>query len=153
MKKRLLLVLAALLCFGLLVPAAGLANEPVKIIVHGEYVQSDVSPFIYKDRTMVPVRVISEYLGYRVSWNDVERSVAIFLPGKKNSGEGVFMRIGDPKIYFGEGYEPLLIDVAPLIRNDRTFLPLRALAELFGEEVDWDPYTRTVYVGPYLTGQ
>lgn len=40
-------------------------------------VQSDTAPVIYNDRTMIPVRVISECLGYSVNWNGEEQTVLI----------------------------------------------------------------------------
>ena len=35
----------------------------------------------------------------------------------------------------------------PFIYNGRTYLPLRALANAFGKDVDWDGATATVYLG------
>jgi hypothetical protein len=35
-------------------------------------------------------------------------------------------------------------DVAPVIQDGRTLMPVRAAAEALGAEVDWDPDTRTV---------
>lgn len=40
-------------------------------------VQSDTAPVIYNDRTMIPVRVISECLGYSVNWNGEAQTVLI----------------------------------------------------------------------------
>lgn len=37
-------------------------------------------------------------------------------------------------------------DVAPIIRNDRTMLPTRFIAEAIGAEVEWDNITRTVTI-------
>ncbi|MBR4720589.1 MAG: InlB B-repeat-containing protein, partial [Clostridia bacterium] len=37
-------------------------------------------------------------------------------------------------------------DVAPIIRNDRTMLPIRFIAEALGAEVGWDGETRTVTI-------
>ncbi|HZK43360.1 MAG TPA: stalk domain-containing protein [Syntrophomonadaceae bacterium] len=37
--------------------------------------------------------------------------------------------------------------LAPIVYNDRTYLPVRALGEALGVEVDWDEATRTVYLG------
>jgi len=39
--------------------------------------ESEVVPVIYNNRTLIPVRVISESLGYKVEWNDQEQTVAI----------------------------------------------------------------------------
>ncbi len=38
------------------------------------------------------------------------------------------------------------MDVAPFIRNGRTMVPIRAIAEAFGAEVEWKPSTETVEI-------
>lgn len=38
----------------------------------------DISPIIYNNRTLVPVRVISECLGYNVEWKSDEKTVLIY---------------------------------------------------------------------------
>jgi hypothetical protein len=38
------------------------------------------------------------------------------------------------------------MDVAPFIRNGRTMVPIRAIAEAFGAEVEWKPATETVEI-------
>lgn len=35
-------------------------------------------------------------------------------------------------------------DVAPIIENDRTLVPLRAIFEALGAQVDWDDATKTI---------
>ncbi len=37
----------------------------------------DTTPILYNDRTLVPVRVISETVGHTVTWNDDEKLVSI----------------------------------------------------------------------------
>jgi hypothetical protein len=38
------------------------------------------------------------------------------------------------------------MDVAPMIRDGRTYLPARYVAEAFGCTVTWDPVGRTVTI-------
>lgn len=45
------------------------AQENIKLWVNGNYIESDVSPIIENDRTLVPIRIISEVLGKQVEWN------------------------------------------------------------------------------------
>ena len=42
--------------------------------------------------------------------------------------------------------------VHPLVYNGTTYLPVRAIAELVGEPVDWDAATRTVHLGVVPAG-
>ena len=59
------------------------ANEVVlkigsRIGIHGTEVDElDAAPYIKEERTMVPLRYLSESLGYEVQWNNPERSVYI----------------------------------------------------------------------------
>lgn len=56
----------------------------------------------------------------------------------------IVLTIGSKKAsVFGEEVEN---DVAPIIRNDRTMLPIRFIAEALGADVEWDNDTRTVTV-------
>ena len=41
-------------------------------------------------------------------------------------------------------FKSTTIDAAPMIQNDRTFVPFRALAEAFGAEVAYDEATQAV---------
>ena len=43
----------------------------------------------------------------------------------------------------------LTLDAPPRIVNDRTLIPLRAVAEAFGAQVGWDETTQTVTVELY----
>ena len=54
-------------------------------------------------------------------------------------GSTVYQRI------MGANTENRSMDVAPYIKNDRTMLPLRYVAEAIGAEVRWDNTTRTAY--------
>ncbi len=50
------------------------------VLVDGRAVQIDVAPFIYKDRTMVPLRFISEEFGFQVNWEPATRTVGLVPP-------------------------------------------------------------------------
>jgi len=108
-----------------------------KYFVNGDTtgVKMDAKPFIEQNRTFVPVRYLGYALGVtpdNVKWSD-ELSKAT-LTRDSNTVE---MVIGSKKIITnGEAKE---IDVAPLLRNWRTYLPARFVAESLGYIVDWDP--------------
>ena len=56
-----------------------------KAVVNGTEIELDVAPMILKERTLVPIRFISENLGYNVSWDDITKSV--FITSDKYSSE------------------------------------------------------------------
>lgn len=53
------------------------ADSVIKIFIDGKEVVTDVDPIIINDRTMVPIRAISEGLGMDVRWDPVQRQVII----------------------------------------------------------------------------
>lgn len=137
MKKKLLIVsLLMAMVFGTVVFAE---SEDIGIFVHGKEVESDAAPFIFEDRTMVPLRFISEALGFSVEWDGEARVVTV------TDKDSVLTLKIDDKTATVNG-EQVLMDVAPMIQQDRTFVPLRFVAEVFCQVVDWDPQTRTVSV-------
>lgn len=83
------------------------------------------------DRTMVPVRFISEAFGADVDWNKASQIVTIVKDGKT-----VEMTIGS-KDYKADGASKTM-DTAAVIANDRTMVPLRAVSEALGLEVYWN---------------
>jgi N-acetylmuramoyl-L-alanine amidase len=51
-----------------------------QIIVNGNDKAMDIAPYAENGRTLVPVRFVSEYLGYRVGWESNERFVIVSHP-------------------------------------------------------------------------
>ena len=88
----------------------------------------DVAVFVENDRSYVPVRFISENYGGDVEWIPESQTVNITFEGRSIS-----LVIGKPEISINGGVTRL--DVAPIVRNGRTFLPLRACTEAIGKEV------------------
>lgn len=119
--------------------SAAQSKNDIKIEINGKEVVSDVSPFIDNDRTLVPIRVISENLGYNVDWNNQDRKVIV-----KNNDKSIELVIGDKNVNVNGNKST--IDVAPMIKDERTFVPLRFIAENFDNNVNWDKDTRTVKI-------
>ncbi len=142
-------VFLVLAVFTLLTPSKLMAEQAITIHIDGKLVESDVTPLIVKDRTMVPLRVISEELGYEVFWQNVERRVIINTPGVNS----ILPRTVNPPIQRGIGIfidgkeikikpeEPL-----PFILDGRTMIPLRVIAENLSMVVDWDEKNRRVII-------
>ncbi|MCL5039633.1 MAG: stalk domain-containing protein [Firmicutes bacterium] len=99
----------------------------------------DASPFIKQDRTYVPVRYLAEPMGALVGWDEIQRRVTLTFPDKK-----VELFVGRPVVVVNG--EERSIPVAPVIKDSRTYLPARFVAEAVGYMVDWEPQTRTVIV-------
>lgn len=139
-KNAKLLSILALLLLVTFIPCSIHAQAPVRIFVKGNAVTSDVEPIIENNRTLVPIRVISESLGYDVKWINSERKVII---SKADLGS-VTLHIGQSAYQINN--EQKQSDVAPFIKGDRTFVPLRLVAESFDMAVTWSDKDRTVSI-------
>jgi hypothetical protein len=71
-------VFSLMLWFSASVPAQG--DQPIKIILNGKELKTDVPPEIKDGRTMVPIRAIAEGLGMEVAWDEANRTVIIADP-------------------------------------------------------------------------
>lgn len=110
------------------------------MLVEGDIVvELDVPPTIINDRAMVPLRAIFEALGAAVNWDDETKTVFAI-----NKSTIILMQIGQDVIYVnGEKKE---VDSPSVIVEGRTLVPVRAIAEAFGNKVDYDEETKTVKI-------
>lgn len=117
-------------------------NDPVKVLVYvnGEKVEFDQEPVIKNSRTLVPFRKIFEALGAEVEWHkDTEQVIA------KLNGKEVSLVIGE-KIMLVNKSQPIKLDTAPQIIGSRTMVPLRAISEAMGMEVNWNNPNRVITI-------
>lgn len=100
--------------------------------VDNEAVIYDAAPVIRNDRTLVPIRIVTETLGGKVDWNGVTKEVTLNIDGKE-----IKMTISKTLEKYG---------VAPVIIDGRTFVPVRFVADELGATVAWDDATKTVTI-------
>lgn len=100
------------------------------------------APYIENDRTMVPIRVITEKLGANVGWDGAEYKVTITQNGKK-----IVLTIGS--LVADVNGVATELDTAPVIKNDTTMVPLRFVSETLGYGVEYVPASRQVIVTDY----
>lgn len=115
----------------------------VNVVLDNQVIQFDVQPEIVKERTMVPVRALSEQMGYKVGFDSSEKGIELTKGDVR-----IKLQIGQPAIYIentatGEQqrYE---MDAAPYAKAGRSYVPLRFFSEAFGMDVEWNQQTRTV---------
>ena len=99
----------------------------------------EVPPYVNEsDRTMVPIRALSEGFGATVEWNEAANEVVI--SGKKE----VRLTIDQLTAYVdGEG---VMLDCAPVLVSGRTFVPLRFVSEAFGYNVQYVASTEQIVI-------
>jgi hypothetical protein len=86
---------------------------------------------------MVPVRFVSETFGATVKWDKNERKVTI-----TRYDTTLEMWIGNKRMMVNGTQKDL--SSPPEIKNNRTYLPFRAIAEAMGAEVSWYGDSKTI---------
>ncbi|GEM_PF-3246468 len=114
-----------------------MADTPVNVVVNG--IPAPEKGVIVDSRTMVPVRGVTEQLGFDVAW-DADTKTATFTKDVLV----IKMTAGEKSFYVNE--LPITPDVPQAIINDRFMLPLRAMCETIGADVDWDGDTKTANI-------
>jgi hypothetical protein len=103
----------------------------------------EAAPFIKDGRTMVPLRFIAEAFGAKVEWIPETKGINITLQ-LKSAVHTIGLQVGNPTAIV-DG-QVVTLDVAPVIVNGRTFVPLRFVAEAFGASVDWNSLYQVVTI-------
>ena len=140
--KLLVIVLLTITTF-VAIPITEVSAAGVNITIDGDQViftQNSGQPFIDSAyRTQVPLRVTMEAYGCTVDWNNTTRTATV-----QKNGTIVNVPIGQKYIIIN-GINKTN-DTAALIKDDRTYLPIRAVLEAFGANVQWDSVTQTVII-------
>lgn len=121
-------------------PVAASAANDITVYVDGQKLAFDQPPVVQEGRTLVPMRAIFEALGAEMEWDGAEKKVTAFWG--TNSLE---LWIGNREIQMGDG-STLSLDVPAQVMNGRTLVPLRAVSQCMGAEVNWNGATKTVQI-------
>mgnify|MGYP004460342981 FL=1 len=110
--------------------------------VFGVLRENDVAPIIRNNRTMLPARAAAESLGGTVGWD--ENNNAVTVNGKNKNGEDVslIINIGSDTAYVNG--EAVTLDSPAFIENNRTYTPVRFIAENLSADVLWDEENQRV---------
>lgn len=141
MKKLSTLILVILVMVFIAAPTTA-EGSSIKICVNGTFLYSDTSPVMDSGSVFVPIRFISEELGFKVEYLEETKTVHIIKEDKN-----IAVTIGS-NIAIVDDNE-VSLDVKPFVKKGRTFVPLRFISEGFGEEVVWDGKNRIVLIGKY----
>lgn len=114
------------------------AASGVNVYIDGKAVAFSDStgyPFISEGRTLVPLRVTMESFGASVEWDGASQTAFV-----RQGSTTVRCIIGENCIY--RNNVKITNDAAAVIVNGRTYLPIRAVLEAFGAQVNWDGSVR-----------
>lgn len=117
----------------------GSANQ-VRVLVGGITPLFDSEPYIDNNsRIMVPLRAIAEALGARVDWNPQTRGITLVT----ETGTVMLTINSTQALVNGQVRQ---MDAMPVIRNNRTMVPVRYVGEFLGARVHWDTVSRTATI-------
>lgn len=105
--------------------------------------KADTAPFVEGGRVYVPVRYLALALGIPetgIRWSPSDQTVTL-----TNDGITLTLAVGGDIMYVNGAARPTM-DVTPVIRDGRTCLPARYVAESFDYRVAWDEREQTVSI-------
>jgi len=97
----------------------------------------DTPPVIVRNRTLIPVRAITEGFGANVEWLD---GVATITKDETK----IELNLDSNTALVND--EEVEIDSKASIKNNRMYVPLRFILETFELEVEWEPETQTIEI-------
>ncbi len=133
--------LVAVLCGLIIISSTSVsAEQSITVKLDGENVEfSDAKPVVKDNRTLIPLRGLFENMGYEITWDAKLKAATL-------SKDGNTITIRSNKNYITVNNIQTTIDVAAEIIDGSMMIPLRAVADATGAEVNWDSSTRTVEI-------
>lgn len=140
-KKYLAVILSLVMVLSLIPVSASAAS--VGVIINGKavtFTTDSGAPFIDSaSRTQVPLRATMEAYGCEVGWDNSTRTAIV-----EKDGTTVKVPIGASYILVNGN--KITNDTAAIIKDNRTYLPIRAVLEAFGGYVTWNASKNSVEV-------
>ncbi len=124
--------------------------DGVKIFINGRLVEFNDSlgyPYIDAEagRTMIPLRAVAETFNATVSYEPNGRLIYV-----TRFNHYAKLRVDNNNIWYTDKFDPsekkIPMDTKAIIKNDRTYIPLRALFECFGLNVRWDAENKIAHI-------
>jgi hypothetical protein len=131
--------------FAVIASPLAASAQSVTVIINGEPMSFAQPPIVRAGRVFVPLRGVFERLGASV----------VYASGQINAtgrGRTISLNIGSNQATVNG--QPEVIDVAPFVITDTTYVPLRFVSQALGASVNWNDSTSTVTIvggapGPY----
>jgi Copper amine oxidase N-terminal domain len=111
--------------------------QSVTVVVNGETMNFAQPPIVRTGRVFVPLRGVFERLGASVVYSNGQINAT-------GGGRTISLTIGSTQATVGG--HPEVIDVAPFVVADTTYVPLRFVSQALGASVNWDDSTSTVTI-------
>lgn len=110
-----------------------------RLMVNGRPAEGDAGPVTVNGQVMVPLRFVAQYLGGQVEWLPEERMAKVMRGPQTFS-----MTVGSTRAM--RNTTPVALPSPPVMREGRTYIPLREVGRFFEAAVNYNAQTRTVFV-------
>lgn len=111
------------------------------LFVNGKELQTE-DMFAKDNRIFIPLRSVTEKLGYTVNYEPKDQSITVV-----NNKTNLKMKL-DSKEYTVNDKE-FKMDTTPVVKNNRTYVPIRFIGESFGVDVQWNSQHKLALVGKH----
>ncbi len=125
--------------YGSLITHSSSTENDIFVKINNQKIQFDVPPQIINDRTMVPMRTIFETLGYGVEWEQNTKTIT------STNGDTTIKLTIDSNTMYVNG-KTITLDSPACVVEDRTLVPVRAISEASGYDVQWDEKNKIVII-------
>lgn len=105
--------------------------------INSEKKKMDTVPFVQDSRTLVPVRFVAEAIGAQVEWDSENQVVKI-----ANNDSVMTLKVGENTYSLNGKISEM--DTKSIIKDSRTFIPIRFVAEALGLNVEYNDTDKIV---------
>ncbi len=143
-RKYIVAVLIAWICVVLSIPAMALQNNTialndVKVFFNGNRYLNQEAFYVHNNKLLAPMREVFEELGASVYWQQYNNTVIA-----QTNNDKISIDLNTMEIKVNGQLKKL--GTKPEVINNRTYLPLRFVAESFNYTVDWNGRERVVSI-------
>lgn len=141
-RKKIFLAVMTVLLIGMLAIPASAASAPsnVNVAIDGNPISIATdygTPYVDSaNRTMVPIRVVSENLGAKVDWDQSTQTATI--------DGSIKIKIDSQVIQ--TSYGQITMDTSAVVKDSRIYVPFRFIGNALGYDVDWTDSTKTANI-------
>jgi sugar lactone lactonase YvrE len=122
------------------------SDDRIKVVYGGQVISFKAQPEISDGRTMVPIRAISEALGYEVKYTEQNALKTVQLTKGDVTIELYIDKTGIKRAEKNKAATFQTTDAAPYVKQNLTYVPIRFFAEQAGLDVQWDQTHRTAII-------
>lgn len=111
----------------------------IDVFINGAVLASDSAPLLAEGRALVPLRAIFEALGAKVEWDAAQKKInCVTAKGP------LLLQIDNLQAKLND--QEIRLDTAAIIKQNRTYVPLRFVAESMGAGVIWEADSKQVHI-------